>query len=27
MNVEFKVINLAQDYDFCVAARKDAYYC
>ncbi|RZR39781.1 N-acetyltransferase, partial [Vibrio vulnificus] len=24
MNVEFKVINLAQDYDFCVAARKDA---
>ncbi|EGQ9279739.1 N-acetyltransferase, partial [Vibrio vulnificus] len=26
MNVEFKVINLAQDYDFCVAARKDAYY-
>lgn len=27
MNLEFKKINLARDYGFCVAARRDAYVC
>lgn len=27
MNLEFKKINLARDYEFCVAARRDAYVC
>ncbi|GGY54498.1 N-acetyltransferase [Bacterioplanes sanyensis] len=26
MDVEFRPINLAKNYDFCFAARKDAYY-
>ncbi|ASP40890.1 N-acetyltransferase [Bacterioplanes sanyensis] len=26
MSIEFKPVNLAADYDFCYAARKDAYY-
>ncbi len=27
MHLEFKKINLARDYEFCVAARQDAYVC
>lgn len=27
MNLEFKKINLARDYEFCVAARRDAHVC
>lgn len=27
MNLEFKKINLACDYAFCVAVRRDAYVC
>lgn len=27
MNLAFNRINLARDYEFCVAARRDAYVC
>ena len=27
MHLEFKKINLARDYGFCVASRRDAYVC